>query len=152
MNVDRRLSDGSRMEEETVNKSQIYVTTAGWKNSFAYEKLIELLIRQIIYPDEAIVMGGTWRIPVMEKLLKKSLQKSLNQMEPIMMHHLVVSMNQNGQEMQKMHFSRQKNLTNIDSYYNLNMSFQAELLKMAIMYQELTQVDLNVQLKFVYLK
>ena len=72
LNVDRRLADGSRVEEETVNKSQIYVTTAGWKNSFAYEKLIELLIRQIIYPDEAVVMGGTWRIPVMEKLLKKS--------------------------------------------------------------------------------
>ena len=77
MNVDRRLSDGSRIESETVNKSQIYVTTAGWKNSFAYEKLIELLIRQIIYPDEAIVMGGTWRIPVMEKLLKKSFIEEL---------------------------------------------------------------------------
>ena len=77
MNVDRRLSDGSRIEQETVNKSQIYVTTAGWKNSFAYEKLIELLIRQIIYPDEAVVMGGTWRIPVMEKLLKKSFIEEL---------------------------------------------------------------------------
>lgn len=72
MNVDRRLSDGSRHEEETVNKSQIYVTTAGWKSSFAYDKLIQLLIQQIIEPDEAVVMGGTWRIPVMEKLLKKS--------------------------------------------------------------------------------
>jgi hypothetical protein len=72
MNVDRRLSDGSRIEDETVNKSQIYVTTAGWKNSFAYEKLIELLIRQIIYPDEAVVMGGTWRVPVMEGLQPKS--------------------------------------------------------------------------------
>ena len=77
MNVDRRLSNGDRIEEETVNKSQIYVTTAGWKNSFAYEKLIELLIRQIIYPDEAVVMGGTWRIPVMEKLLKKSFIEEL---------------------------------------------------------------------------
>ena len=72
LNVDRRLADGSRVESETVNKSQIYVTTAGWKNSYAYEKLIELLIRQIIYTEEAVVMGGTWRIPVMEKLLKKS--------------------------------------------------------------------------------
>lgn len=72
MNVDRRLSDGSRHEEETVNKSQIYVTTAGWKSSFAYDKLIQLLIQQIIEPNEAVVMGGTWRIPVMEKLLKKS--------------------------------------------------------------------------------
>ena len=77
MNVDRRLSDGSRHEEETVNKSQIYVTTAGWKNSFAYDKLIQLLIQQIIEPAEAVVLGGTWRVPVMEKLLKKSFIEEL---------------------------------------------------------------------------
>lgn len=76
LNVNRRLSDGSRIASETANKSQIYVTTAGWKNSFAYEKLIELLIRQIIY-DDTIVMGGTWRIPVMEKLLEKSFVEDL---------------------------------------------------------------------------
>lgn len=72
MNVDRRLADGNRVPQETVNKSQVYVTTAGYKNTFAYEKLIELLIRQVIYPDEAVVMGGSWRIPVMEKLLQKT--------------------------------------------------------------------------------
>ena len=72
MNVDRRLSDGSRHEEEVINKSQIFVTTAGWKNSYAYEKLIQTLIQQIIDPDQAVVLGGTWRVPVMEKLLRKS--------------------------------------------------------------------------------
>ena len=77
MNVDRRLSDGSRIEEETVNKSQIYVTTAGWKNSFAYQKLMQLLIQEIIDPSEAVVLGGTWRVPVMEKLLKKSFIEEL---------------------------------------------------------------------------
>ena len=77
MNVDRRLPDGSRHEEETINKSQIYVTTAGWKNSFAYEKLIQILIQQIIEPAEAVVLGGTWRVPVMEKLLKKSFIEEL---------------------------------------------------------------------------
>ena len=77
MNVDRRLSDGSRKREETVNKSQIYVTTAGWKNSFAYDKLIQLLIQQIIEPSESIVLGGTWRIPVMEELLSKSFIQEL---------------------------------------------------------------------------
>ena len=77
MNVDRRLSDGSRHEEETINKSQIYVTTAGWKNSFAYEKLLQILIHQIIFPTEAVVLGGSWRIPVMEKLLKKSFVQEL---------------------------------------------------------------------------
>ena len=35
MNVNRRLSDGTRHEEEVVNKSQVYVTTAGWKSTFA---------------------------------------------------------------------------------------------------------------------
>lgn len=77
MNVDRRLPDGTRQESEVVNKSQIYVTTAGWKSSFAYDKLIQLLIQQIIEPKEAVVMGGTWRIPVMEKLLKKSFVQEL---------------------------------------------------------------------------
>ena len=77
MNVDRRLSDGSRREDETINKSQIYVTTAGWKNSFAYEKLIQILIQQIIEPAEAVVLGGTWRVPVIEGLLKKSFIEEL---------------------------------------------------------------------------
>ena len=77
MNVDRRLSDGSRQEDEPINKSQIYVTTAGWKNSFAYEKLIQILIQQITDPDQAIVLGGTWRVPVMEKLLRKSFIEEL---------------------------------------------------------------------------
>ena len=77
MNVDRRLSCGDRIESETVNKSQIYVTTAGWKNSFAYQKLMQLLIQEIIDPSEAVVLGGTWRVPVMEKLLKKSFIEEL---------------------------------------------------------------------------
>ena len=77
MNVNRRLPDGSRHQEELVNKSQIYVTTAGWKNSFAYEKLITLLIQQIIEPEEAVVLGGTWRVPVMEELLQRSFIEEL---------------------------------------------------------------------------
>ena len=77
MVVDRRLADGSRHEEEVANKSQIYVTTAGWKNSFSYDKLIQLLIQQIIHPEEAIVLGGTWRIPVMEGLQPRNFIQGL---------------------------------------------------------------------------
>lgn len=77
MNVSRRLPNGSYDDREVLNKSQIYVTTAGWKNSFAYEKLITLLIQQIIEPEEAIVLGGSWRIPVMEGLLSKTFIKDL---------------------------------------------------------------------------
>ena len=42
-----------------------------------YEKLIQTLIQQIIEPDEAIVLGGTWRVPVMEKLLQRSFIEEL---------------------------------------------------------------------------
>jgi hypothetical protein len=68
-NVNRLLPDGTRHNEENVNKSQIYITTAGWKNSFAYDKLIELLIQSIIDPDMVMVMGGTYETPVTEGLL-----------------------------------------------------------------------------------
>lgn len=72
MVIDRRLSDGTQQREEMLNRSQIYITTAGWKNSFAYSKLIELLIQMVTDPTEAFVMGGTWRVPVMEGLQPKS--------------------------------------------------------------------------------
>lgn len=72
MNVSRRCMDGTVQEEETLNKSQIYVTTAGWKNTFAYDKLIQLLIWMVTEPNKAIIMGGTWRIPVLVKLLSKN--------------------------------------------------------------------------------
>ena len=37
-NIDRLLGDGSKHPEELVNKSQTFITTAGWKNSFPRPK------------------------------------------------------------------------------------------------------------------
>lgn len=68
-NVNRLLPDGTRHKEEVVNKSQIYITTAGYKNTFAYEKLIELLILSVIDPNEVMIIGGTYVTPVTEGLL-----------------------------------------------------------------------------------
>ena len=70
-NVDRLLPDGSRHPEEVVNKSQVYITTAGWKNSFAFDKLIELLVQSILEPGLVMVMGGTYETPVIEGLLNE---------------------------------------------------------------------------------
>jgi hypothetical protein len=69
--------DGTVHPEETLNKSQIYVTTAGWKNTFPYDKLITLLVRMVTEPEKAIIMGGTWRIPVLVKLLDANFIKDL---------------------------------------------------------------------------
>ena len=76
-NVDRRLPDGSRIPEEVVNKSQIYITTAGYKNSFAYDKLIELLVESVLEPEKTMIMGGTWETPVTEGLLNEDFVEEL---------------------------------------------------------------------------
>ena len=77
MNVSRRCKDGTVQENEALNQSQIYITTAGYKNTFSYDKLIQLLIRMVIEPDKAFVMGGTWRIPVLLGLQSKNFLEDL---------------------------------------------------------------------------
>ena len=77
MNVSRRCANGDVQPDETLNKSQIYVTTAGWKNTFAYNKLIQILVWEIVKPEKACIMGGTWRVPVLMKLLDKNFIKDL---------------------------------------------------------------------------
>ena len=77
MNVSRLCMDGTMQPEETLNKSQIYVTTAGWKGTFAYDKLIAMLVGMITKPDKYFIMGGTWRIPVLMKLLDRTFLQDL---------------------------------------------------------------------------
>lgn len=71
-NVDRRLPDGTRHPEENINKSQIWITTAGWKDSFAFEKLEEFLIASMTDPDEYMILGASYETPVKEGLLSES--------------------------------------------------------------------------------
>ena len=77
MNVSRRAKDGLTHDDEVLNKAQLYITTAGWKNTFAYDKLIQLLIGQVVQPEKYFVMGGTWKIPVLAGLLDKNFVNDL---------------------------------------------------------------------------
>ena len=77
MNISRMCMDGSTHPEEQLNKSQLYITTAGFKNTYPYDKLIQLLVWQIVKPEKSIVMGGTYRIPVLVKLLDKNFVRDL---------------------------------------------------------------------------
>ena len=64
MAISRRAKDGTTMESEPLNKSQIYITTAGYKGTYPYDRLIGFLVRMVTQPDRCIVLGGTWRTPV----------------------------------------------------------------------------------------
>lgn len=72
MAIPRRAKDGSVHEEEPVNKSQIYITTAGYKGTYPYDRLIGLLVRMVTQPERCIVLGGTWRTPVAVGLQSKT--------------------------------------------------------------------------------
>ena len=64
MAISRRAKDGTTMESEPLNKSQIYITTAGYKGTYPYDRLIGFLVRMVTQPERCIVLGGTWRTPV----------------------------------------------------------------------------------------
>lgn len=47
-------------------------TTAGYKNTYPYDRLIGLLVRMVTQPDRCMVLGGTWRTPVAMGLQRKT--------------------------------------------------------------------------------
>lgn len=71
------MVNGQADEKEKLNKSQCYITTAGYKNTFSYDKLIQLLCMMVARPQDAIVLGGSWRTPVIEGLLDKNFVREL---------------------------------------------------------------------------
>lgn len=72
MAISRRAKDGTTNEQEPLNKSQIYITTAGYKGTFPYDRLIGFLVRMVTQPDRCMILGGTWRTPVAVGLQSKT--------------------------------------------------------------------------------
>lgn len=68
MTVKRNVC-GKVDEKEVLNQSALYVTTAGYKNTFSYEKLIQILCQMVARKGSSIVLGGSWRQGVMEGTL-----------------------------------------------------------------------------------
>ena len=71
MNVNRRTANGELNENEP-HQSQIYITSAGNKVTYAYERMKELLLYSIIMPHQAFCWGCDYRIPVMFGLIPKN--------------------------------------------------------------------------------
>ena len=75
MAVSRRAKDGTVNEREPLNKSQVYITTAGYKGTYPYDRLIGMLVRMVMQPERCMVLGGTWRTPVAVGLQSKTFIK-----------------------------------------------------------------------------
>ena len=65
MAISRKALDGTKVPDEALNKGQLYITTAGQKASFAYQKLISVLVKMITEPRSAFILGGTYKILVL---------------------------------------------------------------------------------------
>lgn len=77
MNISRMCADGTTQMDEILNQAQLYITTAGYKNTFAYQKLISTLVQMIIEPDKGFILGGTYRVPIAFDMLNKNFVSDL---------------------------------------------------------------------------
>lgn len=75
MNVDRRASNG-KVDPNENHKAHSFITTAGYKNTFAYKKQIQFLIWQVLL-GKGFVIGGDYNIPVAYGLLDENFIKEL---------------------------------------------------------------------------
>lgn len=70
LNVDRPMVNGD-MNPEEPQQVQMWITSAAEKNTFCYDKTIELLEQQIVNPSSVFCWGFDYRIPVLTGLLSK---------------------------------------------------------------------------------
>ena len=70
MNVPRRMTNG-KVNTNEPHQQQIWITSAGPKTTFAYEKLVELLVNEVIDPDDYFVCGSSYELPVYYGVLDK---------------------------------------------------------------------------------
>jgi hypothetical protein len=58
---------------------KIFITTAGYQNTYAYDKLVETLCYSLIDPKNYIVMGGSYKILLMHgRLLEETMREILS--------------------------------------------------------------------------
>lgn len=76
MNVNRRTKL-KEVNQNEPHQAQFYLTSAGQKSSYAYEKLVELFEMQIYNPKAAFVWGCDYRVPMMHGLLPKNYLKEI---------------------------------------------------------------------------
>lgn len=70
MNVSRRTAKGTVNPKEP-NQQALWMTSAGMKSSYAYEKAIEVFEMSIIQPTQAFYMSCDYRVPMLHGLIEK---------------------------------------------------------------------------------
>jgi hypothetical protein len=51
--------------------SKVFITTAGYQSTYAYQKLLETLCLSVVDPESYTVLGGTYNISVLHGLVEE---------------------------------------------------------------------------------
>ena len=71
--IQRRAANGEYNRNETISQQLVCVTTAGYTGTFAYHTLIRTLLKQATEKrGSALVLGGSYRIPILAGLQTKN--------------------------------------------------------------------------------
>lgn len=76
MNAPRTTCRGQINPHEP-QAQKIYITTAGYMSTFAYDKNLETLCYSVIDPDNYMVLGGSYVIPLMHGRLIESQMREI---------------------------------------------------------------------------
>lgn len=66
-----------RVNPKEPHGSKIFITTAGYQQTFAYEKQLETLVYTAIDPTKYMVLGGSYVLPVQHGLLQEETVREL---------------------------------------------------------------------------
>jgi hypothetical protein len=66
--ISRLAGNGERDPDERIKRQEIIITTAGIRDTYSHARLMRNLIRMVTEPGKAIVLGGSYRIPILAGL------------------------------------------------------------------------------------
>lgn len=76
MNSPRTTSLG-KINPDEIQAQKVYITTAGYQQTFAYDKCIETLCYTVLDPDHYMCLGGSYIIPLMHGRLEEQTMREI---------------------------------------------------------------------------
>ena len=72
-----RIQYNGTLNPHEIQAQKMYVTTAGYQGTFAYDKCLETLCYSVIDPDHYVCLGGSYVVPLMHGRLEEQTMREI---------------------------------------------------------------------------
>ena len=72
-----RIQYNGEINPHEIQAQKMYVTTAGYQGTFAYDKCLETLCYSVIDPDHYVCLGGSYVVPLMHGRLEEQTMREI---------------------------------------------------------------------------